>query len=479
MPKLKSKFPSYRHHKRSGQAVVTLSGKDYYLGPHGTDASRIKYERLIARWIENGRKPIDVSDSNNELSSKALLAAYWRSQKQDCKDKELEQIKIEIVHFLDLFEGKADELAPSRLTTAAEKMRSEGVSHGEISKGIDRVQAIYRWGAERKLVLASVADAIESVVPPTRTVVEVCDAYWEHCKGYYVKDGEPTAEQAGIKAAMKRLKEEFRMLPVSDLGPLRMQELQQRFVRDGVSRYYVNKSINRLKRMFRWATAQELIPPSISQAINSVSALKKGRTRAYELKPVPPVDDATVEATLKRIASPVTRDMVLIQRHTGMRPGELFVMRPKDVDRNGPDGCWIYRPARHKTEHHGQSRIVVIGPKAQKLLVKYLLRSENECCFMTERGKQYNRSNYRDRIRHACQMAFPAPKGLSAEEAKAWEKDHRWRPNQLRHSLATEVRKVHGLEAVQAALGHADMKTSQIYAERMMHLAVIAIKDVG
>ena len=154
-------------------------------------------------------------------------------------------------------------------------------------------------------------------------------------------------------------------------------------------------------------------------------------------------------------------------------------MKPKDIDRAGPEGCWIYQPESHKTEHHGQARIVIIGPKAQELLLKYLLKDENECCFLTERGVPYNRSNYRDRIRHACQMAFPAPMELSDAQKKAWEKEHRWRPNQLRHSLATEVRKSYGLEAVQATLGHADMKTSQIYAERMLYLAVDAIKEVG
>jgi hypothetical protein len=37
MPKLKTKTPSYRLHKGSGQAVVTLSGKDIYLGVHGSE----------------------------------------------------------------------------------------------------------------------------------------------------------------------------------------------------------------------------------------------------------------------------------------------------------------------------------------------------------------------------------------------------------------------------------------------------------
>jgi hypothetical protein len=39
--------PTYRLHKRSGQAIVTLAGQDHYLGRHGTQHSRQKYRRLI------------------------------------------------------------------------------------------------------------------------------------------------------------------------------------------------------------------------------------------------------------------------------------------------------------------------------------------------------------------------------------------------------------------------------------------------
>lgn len=51
MPKLVNSLPSYRRHKASGQAVVTLNGKDHYLGPHGSKVSRDEYDRLIAEWL--------------------------------------------------------------------------------------------------------------------------------------------------------------------------------------------------------------------------------------------------------------------------------------------------------------------------------------------------------------------------------------------------------------------------------------------
>ncbi|MEO8493844.1 MAG: hypothetical protein ABI614_02150 [Planctomycetota bacterium] len=39
MPRLTNSLPKYRKHRASGQAVVTLAGKDRYLGRYGTKAS--------------------------------------------------------------------------------------------------------------------------------------------------------------------------------------------------------------------------------------------------------------------------------------------------------------------------------------------------------------------------------------------------------------------------------------------------------
>ncbi|MCR9293430.1 MAG: hypothetical protein NXI32_11970 [bacterium] len=41
MPRLSHAVSKYRKHRASGQAIVTLAGKDHYLGPHGTKASDI------------------------------------------------------------------------------------------------------------------------------------------------------------------------------------------------------------------------------------------------------------------------------------------------------------------------------------------------------------------------------------------------------------------------------------------------------
>jgi integrase len=75
MPRLADHaVPSYRKHKFSGQAIVTLGGRDHYLGPHGTKVSRDKYDRLIAEWISHGRQTVIATDAGAIISE--LVTAF-------------------------------------------------------------------------------------------------------------------------------------------------------------------------------------------------------------------------------------------------------------------------------------------------------------------------------------------------------------------------------------------------------------------
>jgi hypothetical protein len=77
-------LPFYRHHRQSGQAVVTLTDgfggrRDVLLGKYGSAASRSAYDRVIAEWIGNGRRLCTlVAD---DLSMNELALAYWNHAK--------------------------------------------------------------------------------------------------------------------------------------------------------------------------------------------------------------------------------------------------------------------------------------------------------------------------------------------------------------------------------------------------------------
>lgn len=55
-------FPSYLLHKQSGQARVRINGRDFLLGPFGSDESRIAYGQLIAK-LAGGVQIDPIADS--------------------------------------------------------------------------------------------------------------------------------------------------------------------------------------------------------------------------------------------------------------------------------------------------------------------------------------------------------------------------------------------------------------------------------
>jgi hypothetical protein len=79
MPKLTTSTPRYRKHRASGQAVCTIGGKDFYLGPHGTKASRLEYDRLITKWLAAGRPAQHPSAVEpNRFTVKELIYEYLK-----------------------------------------------------------------------------------------------------------------------------------------------------------------------------------------------------------------------------------------------------------------------------------------------------------------------------------------------------------------------------------------------------------------
>ena len=70
--------PSYRHHKPSGQAVVTLSGQDHYLGRWDSESSKTEYKRRLSEWLVTSKSglvsteaitPIVLYDVTSDLST--------------------------------------------------------------------------------------------------------------------------------------------------------------------------------------------------------------------------------------------------------------------------------------------------------------------------------------------------------------------------------------------------------------------------
>ena len=341
-------------------------------------------------------------------------------------------------------------------------------------------------------------------------VIELCGAYWLHAEKYY---GSSPESLDRVKAAIRVLKLTHASTPIREFGPLALQAIQHDLAVKGRARSYVNHLVGAIKRVFRWGVTQEIVPVTVYQALATVPGLRKGRSEAVEPAPIEPVPDHVVDETLPEL-QPIVADMVMLQRLTGCRPGEVVLVRPVDVDRSAE--VWEYRPKRHKSAYRGASRVIFIGPRAQNILRPYLLRPTGSYCFsptetkdnlnalrreqcksvMTPSqrarrrkrspqrapGECYTTNTYRQQIHrtikriNAKRLREAKRCGLSIEDVQLIP---HWSPNQLRHAAGTEVRKAFGIEAAQVTLGHAKADVTQVYAERDYELARKVAERIG
>ena len=328
------------------------------------------------------------------------------------------------------------------------------------------------------------------VKPDEITIVELIARFWQHANKYYRKpDGTPTSEIPNFQQALRPLKEIYSHLPVSEFSPLKLKAVQKKMVQLNWTRNSVNRMTGRIKMIFKWGTANELVPAGIYQALQTVTGLQRGRTDAIESKPVTPVLKHHIEAIRPYVSRQVW-SLIQLQLHTAARGGELVKMRAIDIDMSGK--VWRYCPDDHKTAHHGHKRFIYIGPNAQQIISELLQNRPldaylfSPCTAIAERaaqapthrrpnqiqnsrktdrvvGDHYTQASYRRAIHRACVKA-DIPK---------------WHPHQLRHNAGTFIRKEYGLEAAQLMLGHARADVTQIYAEIDQEKAIDLAEKIG
>lgn len=458
------RVPTMRLHKASGQAIVTLAGRDVYLGRWSDREKHERYRRAIAEWMAAGcpRQPLRLASGR----------AFTINQLADAYEAEL-----------------------------AAKAES-----------------------------GCVRDRVELSLRPLRAL--------------------------------------YGTTPAAEFGPKKLKAVRAEWIRGGISRAVVNERSQRLRRLFRWAVAEELVPANIAHGLGAVDGLRRGEEGVKEGRRVLPVAWEHVEETLAHVSREVAA-LALLQWWCGARGGELCAMRPCDIDRSG--AVWLFVPEHHKTEHHGKRREIQFGPRAQEVLKPFLDRvpvpDPEKPVFSPERAEQdravglsrtrqtrtqpsqlarraarlerregglrqrsprvaYDANTYARAIRRGvdaanklriagaiCGAVGPklsvterarlerrlrnirvnpterdVAKALSwavKKSADAGKPDARvsdlasmvlaalhaaelvphWHPHQLRHAAATRLRKEHGLEAARVVLGHAGAAVTELYAE--------------
>jgi len=234
-----NRIPTYRRHRQSGQAIVTLTDgfggrHDVLLGKHGTKESRQEYTRVISEWEAHGRQ-LPGATLGQDLSIAELAEAFLKHAQQ-------------------------------------------------------------------------------------------------HYRGH---DGKPTNEVDEYKRSLRVANFLFGAKPAREFGPLALKAARQLMINGyhhpkfgpqaALARGVLNQRIGRLRRVFKWAVANEMVPPSVLQGLQAVGGLQRGRSTARETKRIKPVSEAAVEDTLPYLNRFVAA-MVRVQLLTGARPGEICIM---------------------------------------------------------------------------------------------------------------------------------------------------------
>jgi integrase len=291
---------------------------------------------------------------------------------------------------------------------------------------------------------------------------ELVRCYQDWATGYYLKDGKPTATIKNIRDATRELLATFPEMTVDQFGAPHLRQVQAAMISSGrLSRRTINDRINWIRACFTWAAEMGLADELLPHRLKLVRHLRPGRSAAKDSDGVHPVRWDQVAATLAH-ANPNLRAMILVQWHTGMRPGELVIMHRADIDMTSAD-CWLYSPRRHKTQHFGKPRVIALGPVARAVLAPVLLKSTNWLWPSSIPDRPMARLSYYRAIQRINEKHHLAA----------------WFPNQIRHSAATRLRREAGIETARVVLGHANIRTTEIYAEADMTRAVEAMARLG
>jgi integrase len=322
------------------------------------------------------------------------------------------------------------------------------------------------------------------------SVVEAVLAYDQHAAEYYRNSPK---ERDKVRLSLRPLTALYGRSPIRQFDSLALEAVRDRMIDADLARTTINERICVIKRFIRWAVQKKLAPAAVYGEVCTVGGLKAGRTRARETTRIRPAPDADVDAVVAVVNRHVAA-LIKLQRVTGARSGELVIMRARDIDMT--DQIWVYKPTRHKTQHLGRVREIFLGRRAQDVIKPFLgdapdvflfspakAREERYVLLRQQRkstvppsqrnrrtsepkrapGRRYTTYSLRKAVVTACKkIGVPT-----------------WFPHQLRHAVATRLRREFGLEAARTVLGHASASVTERYAAQDRDQARTVMDKVG
>lgn len=436
----KDRIPSYRLHKPTGQAVVTLSGRDCYLGVHGTPESHAAYARLIAEWLAAGRhlpppaRATDVTVSEVLIAYLKFAEGYYVKGGQPTT--QLDRVRRSLAVVQRLYgETRAATFGPTALRAVRAELVRQGLCRRYVNQLVDCVKRCWKWSVSQELAPSSVYESLRTV--------------------------------EGLRRGRTEARESAPILPVSDA---QVEAVIPHLTRDLIG----------MVRVGRWSAMR----PGEICAMRIGDLDRTGPVWFYR-----PDSHKTEHHGRDRIVPLGPRAQAVLRDFLPLRcPACGFSDRPYRLGWNwsvglcGPCadlaeehcicGPWpaatmvgdpdthIFSPRESQADRYREMRLARVSPMTPSQRRRDHVRS---CGRRDKTSAKWNSQHAQHAILRECKRHGVEP----------------WHMNQLRHTFASEVRAAHGLEAAQVILGHSRADVTQVYAERDMTLAARVAAAMG
>ena len=426
MPTPISTIPSYRLHRPSGQAVVTLSGKDFYLGPWSeskTAPSRKLYDRKIAEWLIAGRVDRNGQAATAAFTIAELVNAFRKSRAYPPSQQDAYFAVMKLLIASYGREPVVDFGSVEALVVRAE-MEKAGWKRRTINQRVAKLKEIFRWGLEREMVPADQFTKIESLrglryyqtdAADSAEVQPVAIEHVEACCRFMA----PTV------AAMVRL-QLYAGMRAGEMCAMKTGEIDTTDPTCWVYRPATHKTKRRGKireiALGRKAIEilQPMLLPDLSEYIFSPARADAERRATRTANRITPLTPGRNSPGTNRLENPVRK------------PGVKY-----DTD--------SYRRAIEYATHQAFPPPATLARK----------RGENNAAYRTRLG----------------------PTAWS--KLKAHRKAHHWHPHQLRHTFGTLVINQFTELHAQKALGQSTTQATRIYAKLSLDKAKEVARKIG
>src|SRR5262245_29167864 len=171
----KGSLPSFRLHKSSGQAVVTLTDPsggrhDVLLGRFDSPESRAEYLRVLAEWEVRGRTLPWSLGRAPDLTVNEMLVRFWDHVQQHYRlpdgtpTSEQNNFRYALRPLREMYgHTPAARFGPLALKALRQQFIDSGLCRREVNRRVQKVRQAFKWSVSEQLVPPSVYHGLQAV----------------------------------------------------------------------------------------------------------------------------------------------------------------------------------------------------------------------------------------------------------------------------------------------------------------------------